>query len=139
MAPTAFGSEEYENILLLELNNLEYLDESIIATQSQVLNLVNTANTLFIFPSRFDSFNLSFFQILLAGGVAACSNNVNARIIADKLGLKYIDLKKNDEKRLNNLSISLLEEIRLHNHKRLSELKETIVYEDLTTFRGIYV
>lgn len=139
MAPTAFGSEEYEKILLLELNVLDYLDESFIASQSQVLNLVNTPNTLFIFPSRFDSFNLSFIQVLLAGGVAACSNNVNARIIADKLGLKYVDLKNNGEKTINNLSVSLLQEIRLHNYKKLSELKETIVYGDMTTFRGIYV
>jgi hypothetical protein len=137
--PTAFGSEEYEKMLLLELNVIDNIELSRIASQSEVLDLVKTPNTLFIFPSRFDSFNLSFIQILFAGGVVACCANVNARSVADELGLRYIDLKINREKIIHNLSTQLLEEIRFHNYRKLLELNISIDYEDLSTFQGIYV
>jgi hypothetical protein len=138
-APNAFGREEYEDLLLVELENINHIALSKVASQEEIIQQVKNPNTLFIFPSRFDSFNLSFMQVLLAGGVVACSKNVNARLVADNLGLRYVEIEKLESIFHESHAVSELLKIKQENLVRLRELRELIDFEDESSFRTIYV
>ena len=137
-APASFGLDEYMKMFDREIVSLQNIDMSEVGTQEQIMNLAALPNAIFIFPSRFDSFNLSFVQVLVAGGLAACSPNVNARHAANEFGLKFLELSQ-----LKSISSSqelskISKEIRLSNHEKIAIMRKKGFFDDLKSFSEIY-
>lgn len=138
-ATSAFGYEEYRKMLDFEVSCIDRIELSHIASQEEILEVVKLSNSLFVFPSRFDSFNLTFFQILMSGGLIVCSENVNARKFADELQLKYLDFSmikaKIDAESLIMEGTKILQ----HNRNRIVEIQKELTHSKRSSFGSIYV
>jgi glycosyltransferase involved in cell wall biosynthesis len=138
-ATSAFDYEEYRQMLNFEMSCIDRIEFSQIATQEEILEVVNLSNSLFVFPSRFDSFNLTFFQILMSGGLIVCSENINARQFADELQLKYLDFSMIKSKIDIETLMAEGTKILQHNRNRIIEIQKELKNSKPSSFGNIYV
>ncbi|CAN2173659.1 Glycosyltransferase_GTB-type domain containing protein [Candidatus Nanopelagicaceae bacterium] len=93
MAPTAFSDEEMQIMHERQMKSNSRIFSDQIVSKDEIYKISAVSNNLFFFPSRFDSFNLTFLEVLMNGAVTVVSKNVYARKMVDELGFNYLDFE----------------------------------------------
>lgn len=134
LATPSFLAKEADYMEILELRQIGKIQESTVGNYENLRRAYNAPESLFIFPSRFDSYNLACCEAVINGGVVVISKHVPARKFLTELNLRYLDFEEIKDWRSIKDKVK---QIREHNFSILPKIRQEIAQADFA-MKGIY-